>query len=289
MGTKQFPKQIRFVRTANMRDVTIALVCMHSETGEIDKNLDRTESLVSDASKMGADILCFPELSTTGYTLEDPMGVYGDLSPAAVAERIVVIARNQRVIIMAGIIEPSSGGKPYISHMVAGPDGLLGLYRKTHLSPQEKKGYRAGEKIRVFCHNGITFGIQLCYEAHFPEISTVMALKGADIIFMPHASPRGTPGEKTRSWLRHLPARAFDNGLFLAACNPVGKTKEGFSFPGVALVVGPDGKVLARYAADEEQILFVKLEDKMLRAVRDHRMKYFLPQRRPALYDIPIR
>jgi predicted amidohydrolase len=57
----------------------------------------------------------------------------------------------------------------------------------------------------------------------------------------------------------------------------------------VAVVLGPDGKVLARYAKNEEQILFAALTDKMLREVRDHPMKYFLPRRRQALYDISAR
>ncbi len=72
-------------------------------------------------------------------------------------------------------------------------------------------------------------GIQLCYDAHFPELSTRMAVNGADIIFMPHASPRGTPSQKLTSWLRHLTARAFDNGVFIVACNQNGDNQKGCS------------------------------------------------------------
>jgi N-carbamoylputrescine amidase len=111
-----------------------------------------------------------------------------------------------------------------------------------------------------------------------------MALIGADILFVPHASPRGNPEEKLQSWLRHLEARAFDNGVFVLACNQVGKTEEGFWFPGVAVVLGPDGRVLAKYVGEEEKILFATLDAEMLHDVRLHRMKYFLPQRRPELY-----
>ena len=54
--------------------------------------------------------------------------------------------------------------------------------------------------VPLFDVHGITLGIQLCYDAHFPELSTRMALDGADVIFMPHASPRGTPSKKLDSW-----------------------------------------------------------------------------------------
>ena len=136
----------------------------------------------------------------------------------------------------------------------------------------------------TFTHGNTTFGVQLCYEAHFPEISTLTALMGADVLFIPHASPRGNPMEKLKSWLRHLTARAFDNGVFLVACNQAGETSEGFSFPGVALALRPDGQILARYAGKRENILFAELEADVLQGIRQHRMKYFLPQRRPDLY-----
>ena len=84
--------------------------------------------------------------------------------------------------------------------------------------------------------------------------------------------------------MRHLPARAFDNGVFIVACNQVGSNSDDFLFPGVALVLGPDGKILAKYTGREERILFADLKADCLQDVRLHRMKYFIPQRRPGLY-----
>jgi N-carbamoylputrescine amidase len=144
--------------------------------------------------------------------------------------------------------------------------------------------YQAGRDVRIFSSEGIGFGVQLCYEAHFPEISTVMALKGADILFFPHASPRGTPEEKCQSWLRHLPGRAFDNAIFVVACNQVGKTREGFTFPGVTVALNPVGHLMESYCGNREEMLIVDFKKSELEAVRNHRMKYFLPHRRPELY-----
>ncbi len=267
-----------------MQDIRIAAVSMHAEPGDLDGNLKTTDSFVAQASEAGADIVCFPELSISGYGLDNPRRIGEAMPRHEVMERITGMARERDIIIIAGFIEASDGEKPYISQMVAGPEGLVGIYRKTHLSPQERLQFRAGEKIEVYQQGRLHFAIQLCYESHFPEISTVLALEGADIIFLPHASPRGTPEEKTASWMRHLPGRAFDNALFIVACNQVGETAAGLSFPGVALVIGPDGNVMASYGGQEEGMLTADLKGEALQEMREHRMKYFLPNRRPHLY-----
>jgi predicted amidohydrolase len=267
-----------------MDDLKVAAVCMNAVPGEVERNLDTIEAFVSEASAKGADIVCFPELSVTGYVLKRPREVYKSLDPHVTTERLVRMAQDAGLVLIAGLIEISGDGKPFITQVVAGPDGVRGSYRKTHLSPAEKHVYEAGQEIKVFSSGSTTFGIQLCYEAHFPEISTVMSLMGTEVLFACHASPRGTPEEKLQSWLRHLPSRAFDNGVFVVACNQVGKTGEGLSFPGVVLVLGPDGHVLDAHAGNDETILFAELKAEVLENVRQHRMKYFLPQRRPRLY-----
>ncbi len=267
-----------------MDDLKVAVVCMDAIPGEAEKNLRKIRSFALEASANGADIVCFPELSVTGYILKHPHNAYAGIDSGRAIDRLTRLAQEARLLVIAGLIENSDGPRPFITQVIAGPYGLVGLHRKTHLSPPEKMAYLAGTEIEVYSYRNTTLGVQLCYEAHFPEISTIMALMGADIIFLPHASPRGTPSEKLKSWLRHLPARAFDNGFFLVACNQVGETDEGISSPGVALVLGPDGQILERYAGPDEKLIFARLEPEKLENLRQHRMKYFLPQRRPELY-----
>jgi N-carbamoylputrescine amidase len=111
-----------------------------------------------------------------------------------------------------------------------------------------------------------------------------MALDGAHAIFIPHASPRGLPREKFDSWMRHLSARAFDNGIYIVACNQTGDNGQGLFFPGVAVVIDPSGKVMARRLEGEEGLLFADLTGEGLSRVQGHRMRYFLPNRRDDLY-----
>jgi len=267
-----------------MEDFLVAAVCMHSEPGEVEKNLERMESFVHEAAERSAGAVLFPELSISGYTLKEPARIYDLARSGWIVEKIVRMARDAKLTIMAGMVEILQEGRPCIAHVVAGPGGLLGVYRKTHLSPPEKEKYKEGDSLDVYHEDGVTFGLELCYESHFPEISTVLSLKGAEVLFMPHASPRGNPEEKLKSWLRHLPGRAFDNGVFVLACNQVGKTSEGFVFPGAILALDPQGWVLGSYAGNEETMVFVGLKAEVLQETRARRMKYFIPHRRKDLY-----
>jgi len=271
-----------------MQDLVVAAVSMHSEPGEVDKNLERMEFFVHEAAERSAGAVLFPELSISGYTLKEPEKIYDLNRSRRILEKIVRMAHDAKLIIMAGMVEIPPEGRPYISHAVAGPEGLLGLYRKTHLSPPEKEKYSEGDSLDVFHEKGVTFGLELCYESHFPEITTVLSLKGAEIIFMPHASPRGNPEEKMKSWLRHLPGRAFDSGVFVVACNQVGKNKEGLAFPGVIVALDPQGWILESWTGNEERMVFVELKTEVLKETRAHRMKYFIPHRRKELYRDPV-
>lgn len=262
----------------------VAALCMRSGPGAIKENLAKMEALSCRAAAEGAEIVCFPEFSVTGYVLRNPQGVYAETSYESVLDRIMSIAGKHGIVLLAGLIEPFVDGPPAIGQLVAGPEGIMGIHRKTHLSPPEKQSFRPGNRVSVFHCKDKVFGVQLCYESHFPEISTMMALKGADILFMPHASPRGTPEEKLESWLRHLTGRAFDNALFIAACNSVGESQGGFPFPGVILFLGPDGRMLNKHLGNDEHLLTTTLDFSLLDEIRGHRMKYFLPCRRPDIY-----
>jgi len=263
-----------------MRSVRIAAAVFNSVLGETRGNLDRMERWVAAARCEGAAIVCFPELNITGYGVDERMRTGAEPVPGAATAQLCDMARRQGVVILAGLAERSADGRVFASHLAVGPTGVSGVYRKLHIAPPEETLFAAGERAELFEAAGARFGIQLCYDAHFPALSTRMAADGADVIFMPHASPRGTPAEKRASWMRHLPARAYDNGVFIVACNQTGANGAGMAFPGVAVAIGPDGRVLAERTDAREGMLIADLKTEELAAVRRHPMRYFLPRRR---------
>lgn len=269
-----------------MEDIRIAAVVMNSPVRQVRQNLDHMLQWAMAAKREGAALVCFPEMNLSGYSVKPEIKNSAETVPGPLTRVLLEFAEREDIVIMAGLAEKDASQHIFATHLVAQPGGQLGVYRKLHIAPPERNIFSSGKEIPLFSARGVTFGIQLCYDAHFPELSSHMALNGAEIIFMPHASPRGTPEEKLKSWRRHLPARAFDNSLFVVACNQTGNNASGLGFPGVALILGPSGEILEKKLNGEEGMLVANLKAQDLARVRNHRMRYFLPNRRTDLFDL---
>jgi predicted amidohydrolase len=279
-----------------MEDIKVALAVHNAPVGDLEGNLAATCLWTRRAADAGARIVCFPELNLTGYCHVEAARELAQSLDGCLVDKVRSLAAETGVVVLAGMIERAgninrarktdrAAADPiFASHLVVHPDGKLDIYRKIHLAPPERKCYLSGGEAPLFRAAGLTFGIQLCYDAHFPDLSTHMAARGAEAIFVPHASPRLSPEEKHRSWMRHLPARAFDNAVFLLACNQVGENGNGLSFAGNAVAIDPSGWVRETWLAGEAGLLTTELSTADLTHVRSHPMRYFLPNRRPELF-----
>jgi N-carbamoylputrescine amidase len=267
-----------------MKDIRIAAVIMNCTLGRVQDNLDRMAGWIKIAKKQGADLICFPEMNVTGYSTRKIIKESAETIPGPISQSVFALAQEFKLAIMAGLLEKDSRGRVFASHLMVTPRGLAGIYRKIHIAPPETNLFSAGDTIALFKIKGVKLGIQLCYDVHFPELSTRMATDGADVIFMPHASPRGTPAEKFDSWMRHLPARAFDNGVYVVACNQTGNNQSGLNFPGLSVILDPTGRIIKKNIGGKEDIIVADLKADELKKVRGHRMRYFLPNRRPDIY-----
>jgi len=269
-----------------MKDIRIAAAITPCPAGEIKENIDRMSRWVDQARCEGAALICFPELNITGYTTQPDIRRVARPISGDIQNRLVDMARAAKTVILAGMAEVGSDDCIYATHLVITPEGEIQRYRKVHLAPPEQVELTPGDQVPIFEAAGIKFGIQLCYDAHFPELSTRMALSGAEVIFIPHASPRVTPEEKYASWMRLLRDRVYDNSVYIVACNPCGGNGLGLSFAGLGVAIGPSGNVIERYLEGQEGMLLADLKAADLAAVRTHRMRYFLPNRRPEIYRL---
>jgi predicted amidohydrolase len=271
-----------------MKAIKAALIVQNCIAGDYKNNLASTLDFIYQASKKNAKIIVFPEMNLTGYVSgSDILSICRPVTQEMI-KTFSNIAQQLDITILTGLAEKASKKDIYASHLIFNPSGEYDRYKKIHTSPFEKKYFTPGNKIKVFTSHGLNIAIQLCYDAHFPELSTAMALKKTDIIFIPHASPRGTPLDKYNSWIRHLRARAYDNGLYVAACNQTGDNSKGLVFPGISLLIGPDGNVIYKSIDQQEGIHIINLEKFALDQVRSHKMRYFLPNRRNDLFELKM-
>ena len=251
------------------------------------QNLTALRSFAQQAKAAGCGAVCFPECFLTGYdpNLAKEKAIPSD-SP--VLDAVTEIAAELQIDILAGYME--SATDLYIAHAVFYPDSRRFVYHKTHLGAKEQKIFEAGDVLPVFSLScGLTAGLQVCVESHFPEITQALSLQCADVVFVPAASP-GSAADRERIWKTIIPARAYDNRVYMACCNllrgddPSGKPP----LPGGCLVCGPEGSVLAEDFGGSPGLCVFDVDPALLARFRSDddsmRYRYYPAKRRPELY-----
>jgi len=258
--------------------LVVAGVQMACSVGNKEKNVSRALDLLA-ALPTEVEIACLPELFNTGYHLERLAPKLSELAepiPGPTTERLAEVARTQRIGIIGGIIE-RAGDVFYDSAFLIDRDGhIVGLHRKAHLYPPERNCFHSGDRIETFSLCGTTVGVAICFEHAFPPIFTTLALKGAQVVFIPSAVPVGYEyllDLRTR-------ARAQDNQLFVVATNLTGENGE-TQFCGRSQIVNPKGELLVK-AGREERAVVAELDLSLIE--RERRQEPVLSSLRPELY-----
>ena len=266
-----------------MNAIILSLVSMESLPGKPDQNAQKMLSYMEEAKKEHASLVVFPECSLTGYDPENAMSY----SLAMDDDLILMVEEKASSLDLAvcfGFMERMENNtKPHITQELYFRGDKL-RYHKTHLGTKEEKYFLAGNDFPVM-DIGITVGIQLCWESHIPDISTALRQKGAELLLVPYAS--GMSGRRCEeNWMVHLPARASDNGVFLAACNALFLENTLSSHGGGLAVFDPKGKQIVSYYESDEHIITCQLSGMLPREYPQgdmHHISYF-DRRKPDLY-----
>lgn len=269
-----------------MEDMRVAVVQMTSRVGDVDGNVARIGEFVESAARERVDIVCFPELSVSGYNAGDAFRPEPEPIDCDVVQGLVEVGKRSGITFLAGLLEQDTSGIVYNTQIVFGAAGVRGIYRKTHVPTSEIGTWNHGSELPVFAHARIRFGVEICYDSHFPEVSTLLAEKGAEMIFLPHASGGETVEDKKARWLRYMPARAYDNTVFVGVCNQVGDNGAGRVFAGVSFICDPRGQVMAAASSGtEEEMVVADLQAEVLAAARRVPETFFRHFRRPEMYE----
>lgn len=203
----------------------------------------------------GSDLLVLPELFATGYNIGDQVCVWAEPADGPTAQEIAALAKAHSVAIHYGFPELDNGAI-YNSAQCLGPDGeILGGHRKLALPPGfEQDHFFPGQGCKLFTYRGVRIATLICYDAEFPETVRHVASLGAELVLVPTAL--GAQWD----WVSQsmIPARAYENGIFLAYANSAG-AEHGMKFLGQSFIATPDGKELAR-ATMEPGIIFGELK-----------------------------
>ena len=199
-------------------------------------------------------ITCFPECFALGRSGIETLQYLNKVSDEG--KSIIETVKKTGKSIILPLIEkhPVMRNRFYNTTSVIHNGVVIGTYKRVVTHPMEKPFIQSGKDFPVFEIDDITFGVRVCFEIAFPELTRIIALNGASLIFVPASAPE----EADYLWDTRLKARAIDNQLFVVGVNRCGEIGNE-RYIGRSMVVSPRGEII--YACkNEEEIAPVELD-----------------------------
>lgn len=255
-----------------------------------EQNVKNACARVREAALEGARLAVLPEMFCCPYSTQY-FADYAEPAGGPVWQALSRCAAENRICLVAGSMPELENGRVYNTSFVFGPDGRqLARHRKMHLFDVEFDGgqhfresdtFTPGEDVTTFDFDGITFGLCICFDFRFPELSRLMALRGAQVTIVPAAFNMTTG---PAHWELSFRMRALDNQVFMIGCAPARDMESSYTAWGHSMVTDPWGFVIDQLD-ETEGILTVELDMTRVDTVRQQLP--LLKHRRTDLYDVP--
>lgn len=265
----------------------IAGVQMDVQLGAPRHNLARIRDKIREAASLGARLIVFPECALTGYCFDSRLQGMQFAEPrnGPLQQELIETCQELDVCCIVGLLERDAE-RLFNAAVLLGPTGVLGWYRKVHLPYVGVDRFTdyGDRPFAVDAVHDVNIGMNICYDAAFPEAARILALRGADFIALPTNWP---PGAECMA-PAVISTRALENKIYYAAINRIG-TENDVMFIGRSCICGPDGSLLDSASPTEEKILLAEIDITQTREKRIIRRKDLheidrLADRRPEFY-----
>jgi predicted amidohydrolase len=254
-----------------MKEFTAACVQIAVAPNQPEENITKCLSWLDRAvEEHGAELVLFPETVTTGFDTglsPEQLWELVDEVPGKLTARVQEAARKHGVhVVWPTYRRAGEKGRVLNASILIGPEGeIIGIYDKTHPFPGERRdagGWtEVGTKAEVYETELGAIGMIICYDGDFPELSRLLAVKGAEVIVRPSALLRSFD-----IWYITNCARAYDNHVYLLGANMVGPDAAGNYYFGHSMIVNPIAWRLAQ-ARGTEEIISARLDPDPLRYI----------------------
>jgi predicted amidohydrolase len=251
--------------------------------GDFNTNLRKVRDFAVLAKKSGAELIVFPEMVDTGYSMP-VIQKYAKKWSGGAAPELQRIAKEISIAIVAGISDRDGESIFNAQVFVSAQGENLAKYRKTHLvtaAPLDERVCLSPGNQFVSCRvENFNVGLSICYDLRFPEMArTLVVERGANVIVNSSAWP-----VVRAEHLRILAlARAVENQSYFIIANRVG-TDDGVTFCGSSLIIDPSGAILAAASPDREELIEAEISEQLVADVRA-RVSVFA-HRRAELYKM---
>ncbi len=247
---------------------------------DAETNLQGLLTALDEAGRQGALLVGLPECSYPAYYLKDadPYARPGVWPFDEVCALFAAKARQYGYWLAAGMAMPHGAGRVTNSAIVFGPDGeRRGRYDKSFLWHFDTYWFERGREFPVWDTGFCKFGVLICADGRQPEVARSLAVNGAEVILDLTAwvSWARTMGVLNTTQCEYLmPARAYENGVWIAAADKWGPEDGSIVYAGRSTVIGPDGVTRVCAPSDEETVVVFDIAPEAAEIV----------PRRPALY-----
>lgn len=256
--------------------LNLALAQINTRLGAVESNLEKHLQLIEDANSQGADLIIFPELSLTGYVLQDLVPTVAHRPEPTDPIFKPLFEASQKIDLMVGFVEEDSRNRFFISSAYLSQGQVLHVHRKVYLPTyglfDEGRFFAWGDSIQAFDTRFGRVGMLICEDFWHASPPYLLWLDGADLLLFASASPgRGLttdPQLESARWVDHI-NRAYASlfTAFVAHTNRVG-FEDGLNFWGGAAVYDPNGEELGRGPYHEEALTLVELDLDQLHRTR---------------------
>jgi NAD+ synthase (glutamine-hydrolysing) len=254
----------------------IALAQIDTKLGRTKDNLDKHLAYAKQAATDDVDLLVFPELSLTGYILQD-LAATVSCRPTQ-QDRIFgpLLEASHQLDLIVGFVEEDLRSRYFISAAYLSKGKVIHVHRKLYLPTyglfDEGRFFAAGDSVKAFDTQFGRFGILICEDFWHSSPPYLLWLDGADLMIFISASPsRGlteSPNLESSHWVEHInQAYASLFTSFIASTNRVGY-EDGINFWGGATMHGPNGALIQQGPYQEESLTIVEIDFAELQHVR---------------------
>jgi predicted amidohydrolase len=260
----------------------ISVAQISCSLGDPEANLLKVREFSRRAKEAGAELVVFPEMTDTGYSMP-VIREHANHWKSGFVPGVQEIARKLSIAIVSGVSE-RDGSAIYNSQVLVDAKGdILAKYRKTHLyavAPvEEQTCFAAGDCFANFELGGVHFGFSICYDLRFPEMYRKLATEQNVSAFIISSA---WPFPRVEHFRTLAMARAIENQAYVIASNRVGKDED-LWFCGSSSVIDPRGVVIAAASADREELIHADVSEELVRSVRNRVQS--LAHRRQNLYS----
>ncbi len=250
----------------------IAAVQMNIAWHDQATNHNHARRLATEAKASGAEVMVFPEMFSTGFSMDTAVTAEPVDGPTPTLLRL--LARDLKIVVVGGFALAGTGRKPMNVALTVDSSGNdLALYAKIHQIAllEENTYYGAGERAIPFDLGPLKAACLICFDLRFPELFRALADHCGLILVI-----ASWPAERQAHWDVLLRARAIENQCYVVGVNRMGEGG-GLTFTGGSAIIDPAGEVIAS-GGEDETLLIADIEPERVGAMRS--AMPFLKQRK---------